>query len=889
MLLGCLPAPGAEEPPPAAGERTVLTSVAQVLSLSPQEADAGQPVRLRGVVTLYQPDWYLFFVQDPTSGIYLFDNLKHPGLRTGQWVEVEGVAGKTGRSPVLLYPRVRLLSPDEFAAPRLSPQPVSRDGILAGKRDAQWVELTGTVRQASWEHQRVKLKFGPNEPAVIALIPQPLEPANLTALFRAQVSVRAVCQEEDDEKGQVKAITLYAASAEDFRIMTPPDRGPFEVPLLSIGDCFNRAGLTNKDPWVRVKGTVIGVFGDTCFYLDDGERGIEVRPSAGTDVRAGDELEAAGFAVRKQRSASLEDAVLRKLGTGLPVEALALRPLQARRQHAEARLVSLEARLLEHRQQKECELLIVAALGTTLTAELRTTNRVGPLAALKPDCVLRLTGIWLRPPADAPDATYRLLLRSAADARVLHWPAWWTPKRILVVVDGLAGAILLVSGWAILLKLQVRRKTEQIRQRLEKEAELEQRFRDLVENANDMICTFDRDGRFTSLNRAGERILGYSRQELAARSLGELVVPDSLPNLKQILAASEERGEARVLELKVVARGGSQRILEADSRPFGAAGVQAIARDVTERKRAEAELAALQSQLLEISRTAGMAEVATAMLHNVANVLNSVNVSASLVSQRLKRSRLDQLALIAGWMREHAEDLGDFLTHDPKGRQVPGYLSLLAEHLAQEQSTVLGELDSLRKNVEHIKGIVATQQSYAKAGGVVEAVNAAHVLEDALRINAAALEGHRVRVIRQYDAGLLPEIHVDKHKVLQILINLLRNAIHACDETGRPDKCVTLNVANGEGRIKMSVLDNGAGIPAENLTRIFSYGFTTRKDGHGFGLHSGALAAREMGGHLRVESDGLGKGATFTLELPTQNHLPHNFGSSVSTGMAVLT
>jgi signal transduction histidine kinase len=109
---------------------------------------------------------------------------------------------------------------------------------------------------------------------------------------------------------------------------------------------------------------------------------------------------------------------------------------------------------------------------------------------------------------------------------------------------------------------------------------------------------------------------------------------------------------------------------------------------------------------------------------------------------------------------------------------------------------------------------------------------------------------------------------MDKHKVLQILINLIRNAVHACDESGRPDKCLTLVVANGEGRIKMSVLDNGIGIPPENLTRIFNHGFTTRKDGHGFGLHSGALAAREMGGHIRAQSGGLGKGATFTLELP---------------------
>jgi signal transduction histidine kinase len=109
---------------------------------------------------------------------------------------------------------------------------------------------------------------------------------------------------------------------------------------------------------------------------------------------------------------------------------------------------------------------------------------------------------------------------------------------------------------------------------------------------------------------------------------------------------------------------------------------------------------------------------------------------------------------------------------------------------------------------------------------------------------------------------------LDKHKALQILVNLVSNARRACSDSGRADKRLTLRLASGDGRVRLSVADNGAGIPAENLTRIFNHGFTTRKDGHGFGLHSGALAARELGGSLLAHSDGVGLGATFTLELP---------------------
>jgi C4-dicarboxylate-specific signal transduction histidine kinase len=175
-------------------------------------------------------------------------------------------------------------------------------------------------------------------------------------------------------------------------------------------------------------------------------------------------------------------------------------------------------------------------------------------------------------------------------------------------------------------------------------------------------------------------------------------------------------------------------------------------------------------------------------------------------------------------------------------------------------------MDLLRKNIEHIKDIVAMQQSYATVAGVTESIKASELVEDALRLNAGALTRHDVQVVRQYDAD--PTLEVDKHKALQILVNLIRNAKYACDASGRDDRRLTLHLAQNGGRVKIVVLDNGVGIPPENLTRIFSHGFTTKKDGHGFGLHSGALAAQEMGGSLTAHSEGPGHGANFTLELP---------------------
>jgi signal transduction histidine kinase len=180
---------------------------------------------------------------------------------------------------------------------------------------------------------------------------------------------------------------------------------------------------------------------------------------------------------------------------------------------------------------------------------------------------------------------------------------------------------------------------------------------------------------------------------------------------------------------------------------------------------------------------------------------------------------------------------------------------------------MLKELESLTYNIEHVNEIVAMQQNYAKVIGVLESIKVTELVEDAVRMNIGGLQRHKVQVVRDY-APNLPKILVDKHKVLQILTNLIHNAKYACEASSSEEKKIVLKITHDEGRVGVSVVDNGIGIPAENLTRIFKQGFTTRKGGHGFGLHSGALAAKELGGKLEVQSDGPGLGARFTLELP---------------------
>ena len=300
----------------------------------------------------------------------------------------------------------------------------------------------------------------------------------------------------------------------------------------------------------------------------------------------------------------------------------------------------------------------------------------------------------------------------------------------------------------------------------------------------------------------------------------------------------------------------------------GMLGIRGFRLDITRQKEAELKLENTHRALVETSRQAGLAEVATSVLHNVGNVLNSVNISASLAAGHVQNSSVSHLASVAALLEQNAGHIAQYIATDLVGRKLPSFLAQLAKQLEIEQKSMLEELGQLGKNVEHIKDIVSVQQSYAGVAGVSQSVGVIDLVEDSLRMNAGGLTRPNVQLLRDFECT--PVLRVDKHKVMQILVNHIRNAMHACDESSRPDKCITVRIACDHRIVRVVVVDNGVGIPAENLTRIFSHGFTTRKTGHGFGLHSGSLAAKELGGALLVHSDGPGLGATFTLELPME-------------------
>jgi len=385
----------------------------------------------------------------------------------------------------------------------------------------------------------------------------------------------------------------------------------------------------------------------------------------------------------------------------------------------------------------------------------------------------------------------------------------------------------------------------------------------------DLLAICSTDGYCRRVNPSHERVLGWAVHESLNRPFIEFVHPDDRAAVLEALQRAAPGEEPPILEVRCLCKDGSHRWIAWSSSPIDAVGLFiSYGRDVSERKQAEAESEKMYDELMKTTRQAGMAEMATTVLHNVGNVLNSVTVASACVAESLRKSKAASLGRIAGILRQHDTDLPGFFANDPRGKQLPGFLDKLAGHLTREQAAALAELAHLEKNIEHIKQIVAMQQGCAKASGATEKVCIADLIEDTLRMNTESFALNHVRVER--DFADVPPVTVEKHKVLQILVNLVRNAKQACDAAQHPDKTLTLRVYNGNGTVKVAVSDNGVGIAPENLARIFTHGFTTKKDGHGFGLHSGALAAREMGGELRVGSEGVGRGATFTLELPVE-------------------
>lgn len=391
----------------------------------------------------------------------------------------------------------------------------------------------------------------------------------------------------------------------------------------------------------------------------------------------------------------------------------------------------------------------------------------------------------------------------------------------------------------------------------------------VVETLGDGLVHFERQGAMLRLNPAAESFLQLQSEQWPGKNFfGSLMLFDR----EHRLLTPEELQAA--LDNGVLIRhdeGWIRSVL--NDREFASSFVLA---PVLEEERCSggvllfrdsSQIVALQSQLRELSRHAGMAEVATGTLHNVGNALNSVNVSAGLIAEQLQKSQLPALSKALSLLDREADQLAHFLTQDPKGKKVPSLIGKLFAKVQQQREEVLAELATLRGYVDHVKQVIKAQQDFTRVSGVEEVCDPSQLLEEALSISLASYPTPDLEIVRDFSAPT--SARLNKHKVLQILINFCSNALESLNAQ-QPPRQVTLRSGLESQFLFLEVADNGRGFSGEEHTRLFTHGYTTKPQGHGFGLHNSALAAQELGGKTTAQSPGLGEGAIFRLELPIQ-------------------
>lgn len=445
---------------------------------------------------------------------------------------------------------------------------------------------------------------------------------------------------------------------------------------------------------------------------------------------------------------------------------------------------------------------------------------------------------------------------------------------------GITGAVVSILLYLVLSSI-TRQRTRAVRlaQRMTRGlVESEQRTRYILDNASEAILSVNESGEISGANRAAQQMF-QSSVSLVGAQLDDFLddcrfvdLVKKCVNADCSIVATCKRSEGQTFPCWVSIDEG---------RLNGELNFVVVARDETERIEAAEVLAEKNRQLIEASRVAGMAEVATSVLHNVGNVLNSVNVSANMLRQRVDTSAIATLEKVTVVIEEHQADLGQFFNSDPRGNHFPRLMNQLVLNFQKERDQQLGELGYLTDNIAHIKQIISMQQSAARQSGIIEAVQPVELFEDALRMNASELKSHDVTVVRNFaDVAVL---ETSKHEVLQILVNLIRNARQAVDTCESSVGTIEVSVFEDAGSVHFQVQDSGVGIEPQNLNRIFQHGFTTKKSGHGFGLHSCANTAQQLDGSLTVASEGAGKGATFELTLPLKRPVASVDQSSSTT------
>jgi diguanylate cyclase (GGDEF)-like protein/PAS domain S-box-containing protein len=577
-----------------------LSSIKEVRALSPEQAAAGRPVRLKAVVTYYHHEWEMLFVQDEGDAIFVYLDHRQPKapLRPGSLVEIVGKTTPGDFETSITQPQFHLLGVVGLPTPHV----VTLKEIATAEHDAFWVEVGGIVRGAAVVDDLLEIMLEVEGQKIKVHLQDWKDRRDFAMLVDSLVRVRGVVTTLTNESRQFVGAELWVPGWREVMVEQPSSPDPFSAESHSIDSLRRFAFAGGHARRVKVAGTVTLQQHGRGVFIQDETDGIFVRTSQSLVLQPGDQVEAAGFIAPGAYRPTLDDGVVRKLSGGEQPRPVAILAEQALAGNQDSRLVTIKGHFVGRIDSAGEPALVLQDGDLVFNARLQQPLPEEMAASLLTGSLLQVTGVCSVPAreAGAPRA-FQVLARSAADLVVLDSPSWWTAERVRWLAMGLSGVFVLAVAWAAVLRRRVRRQTAVIRERLEREAALEQRYRDLVENANDLVYSLDEAGRFTSINAAAERILGYTRDEILGKTLWEIASPSD--ELVARRASALDDAAAARHELQVVAKDGRHLILEVSGRPRlqggRTLGVEGIARDVTDRKRAEEELRHKEQALRE--------------------------------------------------------------------------------------------------------------------------------------------------------------------------------------------------------------------------------------------------------------------------------------------------
>ena len=591
---------GQQSPSPqGAAFLPVLTHIDEILELSVRDADRGHPVRIQGVVTFYGGP-ALLFVQDSTGGIHVQAPGEDLGLTAGQLVEVEGVTGHGWFANQIEKPRISVLGHLPLPEPR---RPRFED-LISGREDSQWVEVSGIVHSAQVQEssKRLLLSLAIGSGHIKAVIRSYPENA-LDNLVDSKIIIHGTCGGVFNPRHQMIGTVIYAQDIHFLHVVESSPLLSESPPVESIGDLARLSARTTSGHRVKVRGIVTLQIASRALYIKDATDSLKVETSQPTIVQPGDAVEAWGFPESDASSLKLENAEFRKLASGPAPPPMDISVAEALQGNYDSSLVRVQGRVFELITEGTPPVIVVESGRVAFQARVLEDGAKSALTRLEVGSRVQITGICegLAEETGGPPA-FRLLVRSPNDVIVLEKASRWNPQRVLWVL-GVMGALMLAgAAWVIILRKQVWSKTQEMREWLRREAALKERYRDLLENAIDMVYTHDLQGNITSVNNAVVRILGYTQQETLRMNILDVVAPEHRKLVSWSLDRAMKGERVGDIELEIITKYGARvavevraRVLDEDGK---AVGVQGIARNVTERKQVEQQVH-LQAAALE--------------------------------------------------------------------------------------------------------------------------------------------------------------------------------------------------------------------------------------------------------------------------------------------------